>query len=1249
MQLSMFSPDARRRQRNKAALEVYEAVERAEHALRLRASEGKPPGTDHVMLYQAFFDRLCDHALRHAGRKRLGRWYAGRRRATPVELEMVVRRVVRDLYSSGEGVFAHVADRGGFITALLDFFAECREGNATADAFQSFISWLVHEGGSADQHRARRVAELTRLLRRYERLLDELSLLDQGLALRVALEALKDRQIPLPQDLQRPQVRFCNIYDWSPIRVDIVRELARRLQAERAGGVFLEDRVEIELPYDFDRPNLFHYLEPILRQVESLEGDALTLQWHTAEPAFLLGPLEQLAEAVWSSVEASGFSSQSTTIDDLDHTRIAIVEAPGPVREARAIARRVRRLLDEGAAPDEIVIAPRALDERLGPVCDALDAYRIPWQCRQGTALLSAAPARLALSILRLVLDNYPREPFIEIMTSRYTAARVLEGGWRRHDLAQTLREAGVRDDLSSSGSGRSAYEERLEGLMRQLTARYGRTKARRQATAEAATGEPYDPHSHPEVLRIGRICDRILWLRHLIAECLPRHHRHPREHARGLLRLLDELKIGLSIERGHPLGTDPGQIPLEGRLAASLARDQRAWRVLRMLLEGLGKSDIEVEAVAPLQEDPNDALPVSVGPSEEPPPPEEVWALDFSFGIGPAPSAPEPPPPTDQSAPSPQQEPEPKSGKISLGEFVELLGNLMARVTLDSTMGAGGSVHILPVNHISGLRVPHVILPGLVQGQFPTSHRSMPLFTDDDRIAFGRFEAAQRRRHGEDQLRMSFPLQCVPYQEGTAGQTPVPARQSEEVLLFYFGLSAATETLTLTHSTLDATGREAMRSVFLDEVLRRIDKAHHRQVQQKEPLDPVPELAECVSPWELAARYQLEAYGDGIRPHNAGRQPFEAAIRAMDEAGLRVMEIERAAQVERARHALSAATREESFQAVQGELGRFCGNIGQAHGGWLDEVLAFDRTKPLSASMLNGYGTCPQKFLFAHLMNLKARQVVSQDVTALDRHEAVQKMLAAAYESLDGEGLLPLGQVDDDAQRSAVEVAMEGARQSVLAWEEVTHRAHPRLWGQVRGLCEELVQQLVVREQSLMPQRQVAMAWDFGPDGEDVRVELAAGVEVYLKGRVDRVLRGQALGAGGKLEIIGYGTASLASYERRLAEDQLLEVEFGMPLAMLAVAEAMIPRLQGSGQLGREVMLTARYESLLEGKQTRPLVGEVGGRMPLADDAVAAARTHIARRVSDMRLGQYPPATRNCAHCQFRAVCRRGTYPEQS
>ena len=36
--------------------------------------------------------------------------------------------------------------------------------------------------------------------------------------------------------------------------------------------------------------------------------------------------------------------------------------------------------------------------------------------------------------------------------------------------------------------------EERLEGLMRQLTARYGRTKARRQATAEAATGDKSAP-----------------------------------------------------------------------------------------------------------------------------------------------------------------------------------------------------------------------------------------------------------------------------------------------------------------------------------------------------------------------------------------------------------------------------------------------------------------------------------------------------------------------------------------------------------------------------------------------------------------------------------------------------------------------------------------------------------------------------------------------------------------------------------
>lgn len=1295
-----------------APLWVFAAAERAEVALRELAESGLQ-SAPRVMLFDELLGHVCEHALRHSAQhRRDDLWYARRRRASPVEQELVARRVVAELYASGEGVYARVAQRGGFVAALLEFFAECREGNATDEVFRAFVRWLAREGGGVERRRAVRVSELERLLRGYERGLESLGLLDEGLVLRVTLDALRDPSVPLPPMLRRPKVCFQDIHDWSPIRVDIARAMARRLADEAFGGGFYEDRVELHLPYDFDRPNLFHYLEPILRQVESLEGESLTLRWHTANPSWMQGPLERLAEEVWSSVDGAGFVQDEApaVLDELGPDILRVVVAPGDQREARVVARRARELLAQGVSPEAIVIAPRQLDDGVGAICEALDAYGVPWSAKVPRSLMATPLARLVVALCRLVLERMPREAFVAVLSSDYVGGVGLEGPWARHELAQLLREAGVRNDLSVSESGRSAYEERLMALAARFERRYEEASARREAEAQGPVVDEWPPSTHPEVQRVYRMAEALLWLRGRVMHHLPWREATLAEHAKGLRALLGTLEVGARASRAQTSAS-----PWMARdVDRASARDQQSWAQLSLLLDEIIEAEPLVAELSSLLSPTDSTLAdevLTAPPGPSPPPPEDPWALDFSFGLG----APDPGPPPwlaqeafgdldgvegsgllaqapggphgavqgdlgdvvdgDGRGLSAQASPlsrgdapevphpatsasEPMAAgaqaggagrSLSLSDFVERLVHLMAQMTLPPAGASVGGVRLVPVTHLAGVRVPHVIIPGLAQGSFPKTLRSRPLFTDDDRIAFGRFEAAQRRRRGEDALRMSFPLQCVPYQEEQASGAPVPARQSEEVLLFTFGLSAPTESLTLTRSSLDRAGRRAMPSVFLDEVLRRVPEPHRKLVQRQEGLDPVPPVEDCVAPWELMARAQLSVLGDGVVPYGDWRAA-EGLRAALEASSLWSPEVTRGAEVERSRHALSAHVGDELRVALASDpMGHYGGRVGDVHGAWLSEVLAFDAEKPLSSGMLNRFGGCPQRFLLSDVLHLRPRAVASQDVSATDRHEAVQRMLSAAYEALSERQLLPLGRGDEDGHREALSVAMGAAGEALQGLEEVTERAHPQLWGQVRGVCEELVQQLIVREQSGGARRHVAMPWRYGSasEGERVEVELSAGVKVHLSGRVDRVLIGESLGPGGKLELVSYGTSALSTYERRLAEGHLWEVEYSMPLAMLAVAEGLVPRLQASGAVGAEVMITARYESLLEGKQTRPLVGEVGGQAPLQDDAVARSRQVIAERVGQMRLGDYPFDTRGCARCDFRGVCRRGTYPE--
>ena len=90
------------------------------------------------------------------------------------------------------------------------------------------------------------------------------------------------------------------------------------------------------------------------------------------------------------------------------------------------------------------------------------------------------------------------------------------------------------------------------------------------------------------------------------------------------------------------------------------------------------------------------------------------------------------------------------------------------------------------------------------------------------------------------------------------------------------------------------------------------------------------------------------------------------------------------------------------------------------------------------------------------------------------------------------------------------------------------------------------------------------------------------------------------------------------------------------------------MPALRREGAVGGAVVLSARYESLLEGgRRSRPLMAEVGGP-DHEGDAVEEAREGVAQVVNGLRVGTYPFSTRDCAHCAFKPVCRRGSYPER-
>jgi superfamily I DNA/RNA helicase len=1250
-------------------LVVFGARLRAEQELRRRAGEAGA-WADAVMIQDELFDGLWQGALRHAAATRLDVWFRGRRMASTVELELLARRVLQDFYAKEGGIFGKVARRSGFVEALLRFFEECREGLASEHILEDFAAALVAQGESADGLRVARLRELTRLFGRYERALAQLGWLDPGLGLRVALEALKDRRFPLPTPLQKlKQVELRDMYDWSPARIDVLRELAARLAREAGTGRYGEDKVVLHLPYDQDRPDLFHYLEPILRQIESLEGEALNLSWdgggglEDEEPAGRAAPLEELARAVWS--EAGGVRSrlrgqEGERIEGLGPPCLTVLEAPGERREARAVARRVRRLLRGGAREEDIVVVVREVDEGVEVLGRALDEVRVPWQCARGAALREAPLARWVLSLLHLALEGCPREPFIEALHSRYLASWARGQRWDAHDLARLLREAGLRDDQGGEEGHRSAYEDLLDRTLAQLRRRLEGERARRARLGALLPEDNAPLDAHPELERVREMRERVVSLRRALARAFPRRRRRLSEHARALRALLEELKVARGALDPRKLSAGEVLGPLDARLLGALARDRQALALLERLLWELERSDqaaLELQDAAPREEV---ALPPNLLSRASPPtrvsgpipvPASvmlerqraafEVATLgEFlsSAGFGEVESLEE----VEGSA---------WGAALSPAEFAELLDHLLSTLTLPARGVQGGAVRIVGAAEVAGCRFPHVLVAGLNHGRFPRLWRSRALFPDEDRLDFGRFEAALARLHGLERHRMSFPLQCLPYAAGSE-DNPVPARQSEELLLFYFALSSATESLTLSCTTQDEAGRMSMRSVLLDEVLHRVPPRLLHEVLEREALDPVPDVAQCEAPWALLARFALSAVGDGVNP-KPPPPGVEALRRALSERVEGFEEVERAREVERLRHRLSGLD-PAALQALPKEHPalRYAGFLGGAHAPWLARALAFDAQRPLGATMLDRYGACPMRFWLHDLMHLRARHESSQDVSRQERGQLVQHLMQAAFEALTQAGIHALGQADEATWRRAARIVQDAVQEALRHWEDTRARAHPRLWERVAAFCEELLQHFLDRERIVAGQATLAAPWSFGFPWQErardvgaVEVELAPKESVFVAGRVDRLVQAAGLSGGARVEIVEYGTARAESYEKRLSDARLLQTEHELPLAMLAVAQGLVPKLQAGGEVSGPVLLMASYESLSEGRRSPPLIAEAA---PPADGGLLAqTQARMVEVVRGMRGGWYPFATQDCAFCRFRAVCRRGNYPE--
>jgi ATP-dependent helicase/nuclease subunit B len=159
---------------------------------------------------------------------------------------------------------------------------------------------------------------------------------------------------------------------------------------------------------------------------------------------------------------------------------VRIVEASNPQREAKEVAREIRRMLElpasEQVAFDRIGIVVRELAAYDNYLDAAFDAYRIPLNLLRRQPLSAFAPARLVRDILRIPLQDYPRDsllslcgaPFLSFTAARYpelpTQAGYIDRQTRPLTSCIQVRRAEMVSALEAATS--SPYAEKLRSQL---------------------------------------------------------------------------------------------------------------------------------------------------------------------------------------------------------------------------------------------------------------------------------------------------------------------------------------------------------------------------------------------------------------------------------------------------------------------------------------------------------------------------------------------------------------------------------------------------------------------------------------------------------------------------------------------------------------------------------------------------------------------------------------------------------------
>jgi len=522
----------------------------------------------------------------------------------------------------------------------------------------------------------------------------------------------------------------------------------------------------------------------------------------------------------------------------------------------------------------------------------------------------------------------------------------------------------------------------------------------------------------------------------------------------------------------------------------------------------------------------------------------------------------------------------------------------------------AARGVNIVAVNSLVGIEFARVWIFGTTERSFPPPVRQDPILLDDERETIS--------------------------QRAEAPLAPRSARGSEEALIFALACEAARERLVVSYARR-ATGenRPRLPSVFFRELASQLEG--HRVSADDAPLLDRDDVE----------RIPGDAIGAPIRPGH-GHDP--QAVSAAAATAVSEPERDRTYLQARVTRPLAVATFERAqpafARALQATSARFAerysvwdGALGPNAQAAIGVLMPADA--PLSATGLEGYATCPQRFMLEGLLRIRAveepEQVVRID--ALSRGSVIHRIFERFYDEWTGRGPAPLAR---DAERRMRRIAGEECD----AARDRGETGYPAMWEADRvELIEDCVRWIQIEREDQLTRALplVAVEARFGQrwagekegslsQSEPVEIELASGA-LRLHGRIDRV--------NWNVERTSFRVVDYKSGRRRAERSGELQGGRMLQLPLYALAAAKLLGIDPSAGAAAYVYPTRRGEFRVVDWTPEDLAARHAQVLSLLDAIVTSARR------GDFIIA---PSDGACDYCPFKGICpgARGGYAER-